>query len=118
MSRPYPTLKLDGEFPFGKYKGTLISKVIEDDPDYLLWLRRERSNGALQVNGATDDLGFSEEVHALLNVYLAANPKLTSKYGYKPHVTAKITALVAEEDRLAEERVIDPATMPETWGAW
>lgn len=38
----YDQLDFDNEMPFGKYKGELVADVIDDHPQYMVWLLGEK----------------------------------------------------------------------------
>lgn len=38
----YQPLDFEDEMPFGKYKGTTVAEVIDDDPQYMVWLYGEK----------------------------------------------------------------------------
>jgi hypothetical protein len=39
--RKYPLLDLISPIPFGKHKGTTIQSIINDEPDYILFLNEK-----------------------------------------------------------------------------
>lgn len=38
----YARLDFEDEMPFGKYKGQTVADVIDDDPQYMVWLTGEK----------------------------------------------------------------------------
>jgi hypothetical protein len=104
----YPTLTLETNFPFGKFKGRPLHEILVEDPGYLLWLREQRWGADKPT-----DAGFDPAVHELLDGFVEDLPaykraKWRLRYGPgERHVEIAETPVLAE-----------PTVEQEEWGAW
>ncbi len=119
MAYPQKQISLDKPIGFGKFQNKTAAQVLEENPEYLLWLRHERWKDAVMVNGfrvSNDAIDF--EVHALLDTYLKANPKLITKKGYGYSYKTEGEAQAAPTPKLEPEVAKAKEPELEGWGAW
>jgi hypothetical protein len=117
----FPALTVEHIMPFGKHKGETIGNLLEDNPNYMFWLR------------ANTDINLHDDIHATLDGLITSDRKYRGNQTWAQIKADKVAKGVIDDSQRAEKAAAKAIEVVEvrltqdqvreqayagTWGEW